>query len=107
MADKNKQSQNVAPHNLVPFEEAILPVDSDDTSDNQEHEFPVFGQYMVTPKMLLGMLMWLGHMKRASDGLQSAILSIARTVVSKLPAQVALPNGLNIGKHVSVTQVKH
>lgn len=101
-----KRSKPLARHeDIAPMDVDGDPASDDTSSDEDPAEMPTFSQYMVTPKMFLGMLMWLCHLKRASVELQTALFSITRSMANWLPPQTTLPNGLAVAKSTKVPDI--
>ena len=57
---------------------ALVPAGDEVMSSSDDDDVPTFSQYMITPKMLLGAMMWLAHMKRAADNFNMHCSASAR-----------------------------
>ena len=68
----------------------------EDMSDEDVPDAPgglKFAQWMVTPRMLLGALMWICHVQRTADVLQDAAFAILKNIVATMLPEVALDIG--------------
>ena len=90
-------------------EDAVVPFEGGEPlleSDDDEQHTPTFSQFMISPKMLVGMMMWLGHVKRAPIELQKALFSIVKTIVAIVPKEAQLDDGLNLAPMVKVDDLR-
>ena len=84
---------------IVPHEPGAAPLtdivphehDSDTDAQDEFLAVPKFSQYMVTPKVVLGSLMWMMNVQRASAKLQDAVYSILGSIVGAIVGYVDLP----------------
>ena len=87
-------------------DDALMELDEDTPDEDDPLEGIKFSQYMMTPRMAMGMLMWLAHVPRASQELQNAVFEVLKTIAKVLPHDVNLPMGKASGGRVDVKLVR-
>ena len=96
-----------------PSDDSQPPAASDDQDeDMSDQDVPdapgnlKFAQWMVTPRMFLGALMWIGHVQRTPEGLQDAAFAILKNIVAAMPPEVALDVGRMKNGSVAASAIK-
>ena len=86
--------------------DAPMELDEDIDDEVDPLEGVKFSQFMMTPRMTMGMLMWMAHVPRASQELQDAVFELLVSIAKTLPHDVNLPMGKASGGRVDVKLVR-
>ena len=81
--------------------------DTEGLAEPADQSTPKFSQYMISPRMLLGMACWMAHVPRASEKIQDALFALVKTISDALPRSVQLPVGKADGGCIPSEQVRN